>query len=315
MNPTKNIILSKPVSVELNQTRLDVALSILFPEYSRARLQQWIIEELITVDGKILRKKDKVTAGQTLKIEAPEALTTEAVPQKIALNIIYEDEDIIIVNKPAGLTVHPGAGQKDHTLLNALLYYDAKLANVPRAGIVHRLDKDTSGLLVVARNLTAHHKLVKALQKRRIKREYEAIVYGRIISGGTICAPIDRHYTKRILMAVVEDGRFATTHYRVIERFLHHTHLRLILETGRTHQIRVHLAHIDHPIVGDLVYGRLKLPKGASPKLAEALKNFKRQALHAKYLALTHPASGKFMEWQGPLPKDMRQLLTILRNF
>lgn len=314
MKTTKNITLSHEVPAELNQTRLDVALSTLFPDYSRARLQQWITEGLITVDGKILRKKDKVTMGQTLEIKAPEALTTEAEPQKIALNIIYEDEDLIIVNKPAGLTVHPGAGQKDQTLLNALLYYDPKLANVPRAGIVHRLDKDTSGLLVVARNLTTHHKLVKALQKRKIKREYEAIVYGRIISGGTICAPIDRHHTKRTLMAVVEDGREATTHYRVIERFLHHTHLRLILETGRTHQIRVHLAHIDHPIVGDLVYGRLKLPKGANPKLAETLKNFKRQALHARCLALTHPSTGELMEWQSPLPKDMQQLLTILRK-
>ena len=314
MNPTKNITLSQSVPVELNQTRLDVALSTLFPDYSRARLQQWITEGLITVDEKILRKKDKVTAGQTLEIKAPETLTTEAAPQKIALNIIYEDEDLIIVNKPAGLTVHPGAGQRDQTLLNALLYYDPKLANVPRAGIVHRLDKDTSGLLVVARNLTAHHKLVKALQKHKIKREYEAVVYGRIISGGTIDAPIDRHPTKRILMAVVEDGREATTHYRVIERFSHHTHLRLILETGRTHQIRVHLAHIDHPIVGDLVYGRLKLPKGASAELANALKNFKRQALHARYLALTHPTTGQLIEWQSELPKDMQQLLVILRK-
>lgn len=314
MTSIKNINLSQQVTAEFNQTRLDLALSALFPKYSRARLQQWIEQKLVTVDGEVLRKSDKVSALQTLKIEARDALETEAQPQNIAFKIAYEDTDLIVVNKPAGLTVHPGAGQKDNTLLNALLYYDPKLANVPRAGIVHRLDKDTSGLLVIARNLESHHKLVTELQAREIKREYEAIVYGRMISGGTINASIGRHRTKRTLMAIVEDGREATTHYRIIERFPSHTHLRLILETGRTHQIRVHLAHIEHPIVGDAVYGRLKFPKGADPKLCEALKNFKRQALHAKYLALTHPTSGKLMEWNSELPKDMKRLLNILRK-
>lgn len=314
MKATKNIILSKPLPEELNQTRLDIALSTLFADYSRARLQQWIKEGKVTVDEKILEKSDKVHTGQNIKITIIAIPVTADLPQKIKLDVIYEDNDLLVINKPAGLTVHPGAGQRDQTLLNALLYYDSRLKNIPRAGIVHRLDKDTSGLLVVARNLKTQNKLVKALQKHRVTREYEAIVYGHIISGGTINAPIKRHATKRTLMTVAEDGREAITHYRIIERFSHHTHLKIILETGRTHQIRVHLAHLGYPIVGDKTYGRLKIPKNASQKLAAALKNCPRQMLHAKSLALTHPTTKKQMEWHSELPKDMKELLRILKT-
>jgi len=305
---------TKIIPQDLAGKRLDVALSVLFPEYSRARLQQWIKQGYISVDGKVLDQSTKVNLAQTVDLQAEEERELEDQPQKIALEIVYEDDAIIIINKPVGLTVHPGAGQRDNTLLNALLYYDSSLANVPRAGIVHRLDKDTSGLLIVARDIKVQHKLAKAMRRREIKREYEAIVYGNIIAGSTINVPIARHSVKRTLMAVTENGRDAITHYRVLQRFHAHTHLRIMLETGRTHQIRVHLAHINHPIVGDASYGRLKIPSGASEELRKALQNFNHQALHAKYLALTHPRTGEFMEWESKLPLDMQRLLRILKK-
>jgi 23S rRNA pseudouridine1911/1915/1917 synthase len=236
--------------------------------------------------------------------------TTTLQPQEIALNVVYEDQDIIVINKPVGLVVHPGAGCADSTLLNALLYHYPELSNIPRAGIIHRLDKDTSGLLVITRNLISHTKLVSDLQKRQIKREYVAIVNGVVTTGGTIKAPIGRHPTKRTLMAVKEGGRPSTTHYRVLERFSAHTYLKVILETGRTHQIRVHLTHIGYPIVGDPTYGkRIRMPKKCSDTLRKTLENFKHQALHAQRLELKHPSAGKTMEWEVEPPEDMKKLL------
>lgn len=302
------------VPPELNHKRLDQALTILFPEHSRARFQEWIKQGFVTVDHKFLRAKDKVVAGANIEIIATAANAIEAQPQAIDLNIIYEDSDIIIINKPAGLVVHPGAGQKDSTLLNALLHHYPELQQLPRAGIVHRLDKDTSGLLVIARTLAAHHNLVKALQLRQIKREYIAIVNGVMTAGGTIDAPIGRHKTKRTHMTVIESGKPAVTHYRILQKFSAHTLVKLILESGRTHQIRVHLAHIHYPIVGDPVYGgRLKIPANCSSNLQAALKNFKRQALHARRLALKHPRTGKLMEWEAPIPPDMQKLIQELQ--
>lgn len=290
------------ISVNLDNKRLDQALAEIFPQYSRSRLQTWIKDGHVLVDGKILKPRDKVHSGQNIILTPIIEPQEQWKPQPIALNIIYEDEDIIIINKPAGLVVHPGAGVRDKTMLNALLHHAPELAKLPRAGIIHRLDKDTSGLLVIARNLEAHTKLVAELQARNIKREYEAVVVGVMTAGGTIDAPIGRHPKDRKRMAVVDSGKPAITHYRVIKRFTSHTHIKVMLETGRTHQIRVHMAYIHYPIVGDPVYG------GNRAKY----KNFKRQALHAKYLALIHPKTGQKMEWDAPLPDDMQQLLKEL---
>lgn len=311
MRPT--VTLNAIIPPELDAKRLDQALSILVPQYSRSRLQTWIKQGCIKVNDKILRAKDKVATGQNISIEATIEAIDQWEPQPIELNVVYEDPDIIVINKPVGLVIHPGAGQKDQTLLNALLHRYPELKNLPRAGIIHRLDKDTSGLLVVARTLEAHTKLVAALQQRQVKREYVTIVNGVMTAGGKIEAPIGRHKTKRTLMAVVENGKPAITHYRVLQRFTAHTLVRLILETGRTHQIRVHLAHINYPIVGDPTYGgRTKIPANVSEPLRQALKNFKRQALHAQKLGLTHPRTGKTLEWEAPLPQDMQELLQLL---
>jgi 23S rRNA pseudouridine1911/1915/1917 synthase len=310
-NSTVRLSLQVPES--LAGQRLDQALANLLPDYSRSRLKGWIESGEVLVDGKARRPRDKVFGGEAVELTAALPEESAAKPQSIPLAIVHEDKHVLVIDKPAGLVVHPGAGNPDSTLQNALLAYDPKLAVLPRAGIVHRLDKDTSGLLIIARTLPAHTALVRMLEERSIHREYEAVCRGVMTAGGTVDAPIDRHPTDRVRMAIREGGRAAVSHYRVIRRFRAHTHVRVQLETGRTHQIRVHLAHIGYPIVGDRVYGgRLALPKGASEELRIALRSFPRQALHAARLQLEHPITGKPLEAAAPLPPDMVRLLEQL---
>jgi 23S rRNA pseudouridine1911/1915/1917 synthase len=293
--------------------RLDQALARLLPDYSRSRLKGWIESGEILIDGKAWRPRDKVFGGEAVAVDARLEQEVAAEAQAIPLVLVHEDKHVFVVNKPAGLVVHPGAGNPDQTLQNALLALDPKLAELPRAGIVHRLDKDTSGLLIVARSLKAHTELVRMLEERDIHREYEAICKGVMTAGGTIDAPIDRHPAERVKMAVRQGGRESVTHYRVIKRYRANTHVRVQLETGRTHQIRVHLTHAGYPIVGDRVYGgRLEMPKGATEELRVALREFPRQALHAARLQLAHPVTGKPLECVAPLPDDMQQLLKVL---
>ena len=295
--------------------RFDKALATLFPTYSRARLQQWLREGHVLADSKILRAKDKVKGGEIVqvKVQLIEEVSWKA--QVLPLTLLYEDEDIFVVNKPAGLVVHPGTGNKDNTLVNALLHHAPELSQLPRAGIVHRLDKDTSGVLVVAHSLTAHTKLVAQLQRHEFIREYQAVVTGLLIAGGTVDAPLGRHPKLRTRMAVVEDGKEAITHYRVQKRYRSHTHINVRLLTGRTHQIRVHMAHKRFPLLGDPVYAkRLQIPSESSELFKQTLRTFSRQALHAGRLGLVHPKSGESMEWIAPLPDDMQNLLAILEQ-
>jgi 23S rRNA pseudouridine1911/1915/1917 synthase len=293
--------------------RLDQVLATLLPDYSRSRLQAWIREGRVTVDGAPLAASVRLRGGEEIGVRLPDE-RTDAPPaaEPIALDIVHEDADLLVVNKPAGLVVHPGAGVAAGTLMNALLHHDPRLADVPRAGIVHRLDKDTTGLLLVARTLPAHKRLVELLAEREVHREYVALVQGQIIAGGTVDAPIGRHRTDRTRMAVSAGGREAVTHYRVAQRFSHHTLLRVMLETGRTHQIRVHLASIGHAVVGDPTYARLRLPRGASAECQAALSAFHRQALHAAHLELPHPVSDEPLAFDAPLPADMAQLIALL---
>lgn len=309
------IQLAAEVPFDLGGQRLDQVAAQLFPEHSRSRLAGWIKDGHLTVDGAVLRPKDVVHAGSRLALEVQLEAQGEWKAQDIELDIVYEDEHILVIDKPAGLVVHPAAGHQDGTLLNALLHHVPHLANVPRAGIVHRLDKDTTGLMVVAKTLEAHTNLVAQLQARSVSRIYEAIVVGVIVSGGKVDAPISRHGVMRQKMAVVPTGKQAISHYRVLERFRSHTHTRVKLETGRTHQIRVHMSHIGFPLVGDPVYGgRFRIPAGASPTLVESLRDFPRQALHARFLELDHPATGMRMKWESPLPDDFTWLLSLLRQ-
>lgn len=311
----REIHLTQTIPHEMAGLRLDQAIAKLYPEFSRSRIQGWIMTGQILVDGAKLRAKDRVIPGQHIVITATIADHDQWQAQPIPLNIVYEDQSLIIVNKPIGLVVHPGAGNPDQTLVNALLHYDPSLSSLPRAGILHRLDKNTSGLLIVARNIEAYTYLTMEMQNRKIKREYEAIVNGLIISGGTIDAPIARHPSLRTKMAVIINGKPAITHYRVLQRFRAHTHLALQLETGRTHQIRVHLSSIHHPIVGDTLYGgRLKLPPQATEELSISLREYKHQALHAKRISLIHPATKELHTWESPLPNDMQALLSALEH-
>jgi 23S rRNA pseudouridine1911/1915/1917 synthase len=298
---------------ELQGLRLDQALARALPQYSRARLQSWIEAGAIQVDGRRLRAKDKVVGGEQVQIEAQLEVREQVAAEAIPLEIVFKDRALFVINKPPGLVVHPGAGNARHTLQNALLALDPKLAVVPRAGLVHRLDKDTSGLLVVARTPEVHTALVAALAEREIERHYIALCSGVMTGGGTVDEPIGRHRSQRTKMAVRSDGRPSVTHYRLMKRFRAHTLLHVELESGRTHQIRVHLAHIGYPVVGDPVYGgRRRLSAGASPELIAELESFKRQALHAARLKLAHPVTGKDIEWEAPLPADMAHLVAVL---
>ncbi|MEH6518583.1 MAG: 23S rRNA pseudouridine(1911/1915/1917) synthase RluD [Halioglobus sp.] len=294
--------------------RLDQVAARLFEEYSRSRLQSWIKNGSLLVDGKQCRPRDKVASGAQLTVnaESEQEITWKA--QDIDLDIVYEDESIIVINKPAGLVVHPAAGHADGTLVNALLNHAPELDQLPRGGIVHRLDMDTSGIMVAARTLAAHHHLVAQLQARTVKRQYCAVCIGTMTGGGTIDEPMGRHPRHRKKMAVVAiGGKPAITHYKVVRRYGHHTRIAVSLETGRTHQIRVHMAHRHYPLIGDPSYGgRPKLPKGASQELIEALRGFPRQALHAEVLGLIHPASGEDRQFECPLPDDMIALLDVL---
>jgi 23S rRNA pseudouridine1911/1915/1917 synthase len=298
---------------DLQGLRLDQALARALPQYSRARLQSWIEAGAIQVDGRRPRAKDKIVGGERVRIEARLEVDAEVAPEVMPLEIVFKDRSLFVINKPPGMVVHPGAGNTHHTLQNALLALDPKLAVVPRAGLVHRLDKDTSGLLVVARTPEVHTTLVAALAEREIERHYIALCSGVLTGGGTIDEPIGRHRSQRIKMAVRSDGRPSVTHYRLMKRFRAHTLLHVQLESGRTHQIRVHLAHIGHPVVGDPVYGgRRRFPAGASPALIAELEGFKRQALHAARLKLAHPVTGEEVEWEAPLPADMAHLVGVL---
>ena len=295
--------------------RFDAVLAELFPEFSRSRLAEWIKSGDALLDGKPVRPRDPVRGGERIALDVVLEPQTSAEPEDIPLDILHEDADIFVLDKPAGLVVHPGAGNPTGTLVNALLHRDPALVALPRAGIVPRLDKDTSGVMVVARTLQAHTALVDQLASRGVHRQYLAVVVGALVSGGTANAPIDRHPRDRIRMAVRDDGREAITHYRLRERFRAHTALECRLETGRTHQIRVHMAHLKHPIVGDPLYGGpLKLPRGATPALIEALRGFKRQALHAETLEFMHPITGEPVRCTAPVPADLRALMDALRD-
>lgn len=312
---SEQINLHAQVSDELVGKRLDQAVAQLFPDYSRSRLQNWIKDGSITVDGEVKRPRDKLLGGENVELSAQLEVIEEHAAQDIPLNIVYEDDDILVINKPAGLVVHPAAGHADGTLLNALLHHCPEINQVPRAGIVHRLDMDTTGLMVVAKTIQAQTDLVDQLQERTMGREYEAVVNRVMTGGGTVDEPMGRHSKHRQKMAVVGLGKEAVTHYRVLEKFRAHTHVRLKLETGRTHQIRVHMSYINYPLIGDQLYGgRFRLPKGISDEVQDLLRGFKRQALHAKKLELWHPRTGELMSWEVDLPEDMQTLIDALKK-
>ena len=309
------ITLSAEVQPEQMGQRLDQTLAELFPDYSRSRLKTWIEEDLVSLDGKVANiPRTKVYGGEQVQISVEVEDETHFEPENLPLNIVYEDEHILVINKPKDFVVHPGAGNPRGTVLNALLYHYPKISEVPRAGIVHRLDKDTTGLMVIAKTIPAQTQLVRDLQQRKITREYEAVAFGIMTKGGTVDEPMARHPTKRTAMAVHPLGKPAVTHYRIMEHFRNYTRLRLRLETGRTHQIRVHMAHIAHPLLGDQTYGgRPRPPKNASEEFMAVLRNFQRQALHAIILRLEHPITGELMEWYAPLPEDFVELITALK--
>lgn len=295
--------------------RLDQALADLVPDRSRSQLKGWIEAGGVTLDGEQRRPRDKVMPGQRIRIAVEIEDRVEAEPEAIALDVIHEDEHLVVINKPAGLVVHPGAGNPAGTLMNGLLERYPRCSELPRAGIVHRLDKATSGVMVVALSAEAHTALVAALETRVVKREYQAVCLGVLTGGGRVDAPIARHPVDRKRMAVREGGKEAVTHYRVQERFRGHTHINCRLETGRTHQIRVHMAHIRHPLVGDPVYGgRLALPKGMGEAAIQTVRGFRRQALHARHLSFEHPVTGEPRSFEAPTPADLAQLLAALRE-
>lgn len=307
------------IRVEAPQTlhgkRLDAALAALLPDYSRSRLQRWVREGHVRLDGRVPECSDKVSVGAVIEMDPPESVGVSWKAQAIPLEVVHEDAALLVVNKPPGMVVHPGAGNPEGTLLNAVMHHAPELEAVSRAGIVHRLDKDTSGLLAVARSEAVRLRLVRQLQARKVKREYLALVRGVVRAGGSVTAPIGRHPVHRTRMSVRARGKEATSHYRVKAAYRSHTLLQVRLESGRTHQIRVHMAHIGHPVLGDPVYGgRSRNDKGAGPKLTEALRGFPRQALHAERLGLRHPETGEPLEWTAPAPDDMRGLMAALEE-
>jgi len=304
------------IPIRMTGERLDASLAEMLPDFSRSKITAWIKSGDALINGKNFKPKDKVSGNEIVDLTLNQKQSNDWAAEKIPLKVVYEDEDIIVINKQFGLVTHPGAGNWTGTLANALLYYDPTLSRLDRAGIVHRLDKNTSGLMVVARNEKSQKYLVEQLQNHSVDREYSAIVYGHMIAGGTVDQPIGRDSKDRVKQAISESGKEATTHYRAIDRFKSHTHVKAILETGRTHQIRVHLSYVGHSLVGDPMYGgRVRFPKKASEELKEALRNFKRQALHSKKLTLNHPISGEVMSWKAPLPDDMLELLSVLKKF
>ncbi|MDG2376258.1 MAG: 23S rRNA pseudouridine(1911/1915/1917) synthase RluD [Woeseiaceae bacterium] len=308
-------LLQKAIPESLSGQRLDQAMAQMFPEYSRSRLKAWILDGQVTLDARTCRPRDVITGGEKVMLnpKVEDQVTSE--PEPIALDLAWEDDDLLVVNKPAGLVVHPGAGNLRGTLMNGLLHHMPSLKELPRAGIVHRLDKDTSGLLLVGKTLSAHTALVRALSEREISRHYLALCNGVLTGGASIDAPIGRHPVDRRKMSVREEGKAAVTHYRVLERFRAHTSIRVELETGRTHQIRVHMAYRRHPLIGDATYGgRLQLPGGASEGLVLALREFRRQALHATRLVFAHPTTGKQVDVQYDPPEDYADILNCLRE-
>ncbi len=312
MNSEKQIV---AVPEELAGLRLDQALARMFPEYSRSRLKEWLVAGAITVDGGSWRPRDAVSGGEVVSLEPQAESEVRAAPEPITLDVVFEDDDILVVNKPAGLVVHPGAGNPGGTLMNGLLHHVPALESVPRAGIIHRIDKDTTGLLLIAKTLPAHTALVRQLADREISRQYLAVCNGVLTGGGRIDQPIGRHPGDRTRMSIQQNGKPAVTHYTVIERFRAFTYIKVRLETGRTHQIRVHFAWRRHALVGDQTYGgRLALPAGATEPLIEALRGFKRQALHATRLAFKHPTSGEAIELEAPPPADFEALLAVMRQ-
>ncbi len=303
---------------ELHNQRIDSVLAQLLPEFSRSQLSGWIKSGLITVNKQPRKPKDKAVAGEVIDVNVSFALDPDdfnkSSPQDIPLHIIYEDDEVLVINKPAGLVVHPGAGNREHTLVNALLFHCPTLQHLPRAGIIHRLDKDTTGLLIIAKTLTAQTSLVRQMQAREIKRHYIALAQGHLISGGTIDTFYGRHPRNRLKMAVLNNGRQAITHYSINKQFHHMTLLDVELMTGRTHQIRVHLAHINHPVVGDPLYGRLRFPANVSDTLRTTIQQFTRQALHAHTLTFCHPETNEELTFTAPLPDDFKNLLDLLEN-
>ena len=309
-------VLNIIIPERMTGNRLDVSLSEMLPDYSRSKITSWIKSGDALINQKTFKPKDKASGTEIVCLTLIQKQSNDWIAENIPLNVVYEDEDIIVINKQFGLVTHPGAGNWSGTLANALLYYDPDLSTLDRAGIVHRLDKNTSGLMVIARNEKSQKYLVEQLQSHSVDREYSAIVYGHMIAGGTVDEPIGRDPKDRVKQAVLMSGKEATTHYRAIDRFKSHTHVKAILETGRTHQIRVHLSHVGHSLIGDPMYGgRVRFPKKASEELKGALLNFKRQALHSKKLSLTHPISGELMSWKADLPVDMKELLEVLKKF
>ena len=303
------------VPEDLAGERLDRALARMFPEYSRTRLKDWLLEGFVTVNGAAKRPRDLVAGGEVIRLQPQAALSVTSQPEAIDLDVVYEDDDLLVVNKPAGLVVHPGAGNVRGTLMNGLLHHAPGLADLPRAGIVHRLDKDTTGLLLIGKTLPAHTALVRQMSAREISRHYVAVCMGVLTGGGTIDAPIARHPVDRLRMSVQDGGKPAVTHYRVLKRFAAHTYISVRLESGRTHQIRVHFAWRRHPLLGDQVYGgRLAIPAGAGQHLQEVLRSFRRQALHATRLEFSHPGSGELVSLEAPVPGDFARLLAALEE-